>query len=105
RVVGDDRMRLALKTNHHSLVTNHQRLFGGHKAVVRPVPIPNTAVKRSLADGSGLIDSARVGCRQPFTKSRSSPPEFRLFVVSVGVPTIPLTLPLSCSHYPADVEA
>ena len=38
--------------------------FGGHKAVVRPVPIPNTAVKHSLADGSGLIDSARVGCRQ-----------------------------------------
>ena len=39
-------------------------LFGGHKAVVRPVPIPNTAVKHSLADGSGFIDSARVGCRQ-----------------------------------------
>jgi hypothetical protein len=39
-------------------------LFGGHKAVVRPVPIPNTAVKHSLANGSGLIDSARVGCRQ-----------------------------------------
>ena len=37
--------------------------FGGHKAVVRPVPIPNTAVKHSLADGSGFIDSARVGCR------------------------------------------
>src|SRR6266536_3107543 len=45
-------------------------LFGGHKAVVRPVPIPNTAVKHSLADGSGFIDSARVGCRQIFLPSR-----------------------------------
>jgi hypothetical protein len=42
--------------------------FGGHKAVVRPVPIPNTAVKHSLADGSGCIASARVGCRQSFNK-------------------------------------
>ncbi len=37
--------------------------------MVRPVPIPNTAVKRSLADGSGFIDSARVGCRHSFIKS------------------------------------
>lgn len=43
--------------------------FGGHKAVVRPVPIPNTAVKHSLADGSGCIASARVGCRQSFKKA------------------------------------
>src|SRR5271163_2218077 len=42
--------------------------FGGHKAVVRPVPIPNTAVKHSLANGSGCISSARVGCRQSFKK-------------------------------------
>ena len=41
-------------------------LFGGHKAVVRPDPIPNSAVKRSLADGSGCIASARVGRRQFF---------------------------------------
>ena len=34
--------------------------------MARPVPIPNTAVKHSLADGSGFIDSARVGCRQIF---------------------------------------
>ena len=39
--------------------------------MVRPVPIPNTAVKRSLADGSGFIDSARVGRRQSFLKSRN----------------------------------
>src|SRR3954462_12664694 len=40
------------------------KTFGGHKAVARPDPIPNSAVKRSLADGSGCIASARVGCRQ-----------------------------------------
>ena len=45
-------------------VTHHIRFLGGHEAVVRPVPIPNTAVKHSLADGSGFIDSARVGRRQ-----------------------------------------
>ena len=44
-------------------------IFGGPKAAVRPVPIPNTAVKRSLADGSGFIDSARVGRRQSFAKA------------------------------------
>ena len=44
--------------------------FGGHKAVVRPDPIPNSAVKRSLADGSGCIASARVGSRQSFNKTR-----------------------------------
>jgi hypothetical protein len=37
--------------------------FGGHKAVVRPDPIPNSAVKHGLADGSGCIASARVGRR------------------------------------------
>ena len=44
-------------------------IFGGHKAVVRPVPIPNTAVKHSIADGSGFIDSARVGSRQSFKQN------------------------------------
>ena len=39
------------------------KIYGGHEAVVRPVPIPNTAVKHSVADGSGFIDSARVGSR------------------------------------------
>ena len=29
-------------------------LFGGHKAVAPPDPIPNSAVKHSLADGSGF---------------------------------------------------
>ena len=38
--------------------------------MVRPDPIPNSAVKHSLADGSGSIGSARVGCRQIFLQSR-----------------------------------
>ena len=38
--------------------------FGGYKAVDRPVPIPNTAVKLRLADGSACIACARVGCCQ-----------------------------------------
>jgi hypothetical protein len=46
-----------------------RNVFGGNKAVVRPDPIPNSAVKHSLADGSGFIDSARVGCRQSFLKA------------------------------------
>ena len=40
--------------------------FGGNTAVVRLVPIPNTTVKRCMADGSGCIASARVGSRQSF---------------------------------------
>ena len=44
-----------------------QRFFGGYKAVVRPDPIPNSAVKRSIADGSACIACARVGCRQIFS--------------------------------------
>ena len=51
--------------------------------MVRPDPIPNSAVKHSLADGSGFIDSARVGCRQFFLKSRSAH-AFRLFVFKLG---------------------
>lgn len=35
--------------------------------MVRPVPIPNTAVKHQLANGSACIACARVGCRQFFT--------------------------------------
>ena len=46
-----------------------QRFFGGYKAVVRPDPIPNSAVKRSIADGSACIACARVGCRQIFSKA------------------------------------
>ena len=55
--------------------------FGGNTAVVRPVPIPNTAVKHCKADGSGCIASARVGSRQSFKKSPviRSPGIFLLF--------------------------
>ena len=55
-----------------SPVTRHLSFFGGHKAVVRPDPIPNSAVKHSLADGSSPIGSARVGCRQSFKKAETS---------------------------------
>ena len=37
--------------------------------MVRPDPIPNSAVKHSLADGSSPIGSARVGSRQFFNKN------------------------------------
>jgi hypothetical protein len=57
--------------NIQGLISDHGFL-GGHKAVVRPDPIPNSAVKHSLADGSGFMDSARLGCRQFSLKSRSA---------------------------------
>jgi hypothetical protein len=40
--------------------------YGGHKAVARPDPIPNSAVKHRIADGSACIACARVGCRRTF---------------------------------------
>ena len=57
--------------------------FGGNTAVVRPVPIPNTAVKRCRADGSSPIGSARVGRRQSFNKKpeKISSPAFLFFIV------------------------
>ena len=54
------------------------RFYGGHKAVVRPDPIPNSAVKHSVADGSGFIDSARVGSRHSLLKKPKL--TFRLFL-------------------------
>ena len=57
--------------NHQGQTSDLQpQNLGGHKAVVRPVPIPNTAVKHSLADGSSPIGSARVGSRQSLQLSR-----------------------------------
>ena len=44
--------------------------FGGHKAVVRPDSIPNSAVKRSVVDGSAGIACVRVDSRQIFSKRR-----------------------------------
>ena len=49
----------------------HLQFYGGHKAVARPDPIPNSAVKHRIADGSACIACARVGSRQTF-KSRTS---------------------------------
>ena len=56
----------------YALTLHAPTIFGGHKAVVRPDPIPNSAVKRSVADGSSPIGSARVGSRQIFPKSRNA---------------------------------
>ena len=64
-----------------TLVVAVRQQFGGYKAVVRPVPIPNTAVKRSLANGSGCIASARVGYRQNFNKSRNE--SFGFFFLAI----------------------
>ena len=47
--------------------------------MVRPDPIPNSAVKRSVADGSGLKDSARVGSRHSFKKAETSVSAFSFY--------------------------
>ena len=41
--------------------------------MVRPDPIPNSAVKRSVADGSAGIACVRVGSRQIFLKTSNLP--------------------------------
>ena len=80
--------------------------------MVRPVPIPNTAVKHSLADGSGFIDSARVGCRQFFRKNPPVPlPAPRLRNKQITIDQLPITnIPdpfligncsMVISHFPA----
>ena len=66
---------------------------GDIKAVVRPDPIPNSAVKRCVADGSACIACARVGrCRGFSLRSDevSVTPSLLLFS-----PLIPLYLLLS----------
>ena len=40
---------------------------GGHRGVVTPVPIPNTEVKGSFAEGSAGLARARVGRRRLFS--------------------------------------
>ena len=37
--------------------------FGGYKVEARPDPIPNSAVKLNIADGSACKACARVGSR------------------------------------------
>ena len=59
-----------------------ERLFaGGHRGVVTPVPIPNTEVKGSIAEGSAGLARARVGRRRLFF----SPPFGEAFLFSGGV--------------------
>ena len=60
--------------------------------MVRPDPIPNSAVKRSVADGSGFIDSARVGSRHSLLKKPKL--SFRLFSLEAATekPRISLVL-------------
>src|SRR5699024_5930601 len=43
-------------------------LSGSYSREVTPVPIPNTVVKFSSADGSGGLAFARVGRRQAYQK-------------------------------------
>ena len=54
----DELNKLSSKT---FLITD---LLGDHSAIDPPVPIPNTEVKCSHADGSATYDCARVGHRQ-----------------------------------------
>ena len=57
----------------------HLQFYGGHKAVARPDPIPNSAVKHRIADGSACIACARVGSRQTFKSRTSKESGFLLF--------------------------
>ena len=50
-----------LKTDFTSAFSSLPYLPGGHSAVVPPVPIPNTEVKCSHADGSATYVCVRVG--------------------------------------------
>ena len=44
-----------------SLASSLRLFAGGHRGVVTPVPIPNTEVKGSFAEGSAGLARARVG--------------------------------------------
>ena len=54
-------------------------IFGGYKEVARPDPIPNSAVKRFIADGSDCIAFARVGCRQFLLNRTHRSPVFFIY--------------------------
>ena len=49
-----------------SLASSLRLFAGGHRGVVTPVPIPNTEVKGSFAEGSAGLARARVGRRRLF---------------------------------------
>ena len=51
----------------YSIISPKRFFAGGHRGVVTPVPIPNTEVKGSIAEGSAGLARARVGrCRLIF---------------------------------------
>ena len=50
-----------------SLASSLRLFAGGHRGVVTPVPIPNTEVKGSFAEGSAGLARARVGRRRLFS--------------------------------------
>ena len=57
-----------LTFKHSNIRTLFKRFFaGGHRGVVTPVPIPNTEVKGSFAEGSAGLARARVGRRRLFS--------------------------------------
>ena len=59
-----------------------KHFYGGHKAVARPDPFPNSAVKHRIADGSACIACARVGSRRTFPKPDSfGSPAFLFFSI------------------------
>ena len=57
-----------------SLASSLRLFAGGHRGVVTPVPIPNTEVKGSFAEGSAGLARARVGRRRLFSFLRRMHP-------------------------------
>ena len=51
---------------HFSIAPSSDLFAGDHRGVVIPVPIPNTEVKGSIAEGSAGLARARVGRRRLF---------------------------------------
>ena len=60
-------IRFALDMLRFSLASSLRLFAGGHRGVVTPVPIPNTEVKGSFAEGSAGLARARVGRRRLFS--------------------------------------
>ena len=50
-------------------------IFGGYKAVVRPDPIPNSAVKHHIADGSACVRSVEMPDQNPLAPPLPPPAE------------------------------
>ena len=54
---------------------------GDHSAVVPPVPIPNTEVKRCSPNDSASIGCVKVGRRQSYEPAESKDPAGSLFLL------------------------